>query len=146
MTRRPPPPDALPSFRLDGQVALITGASRGIGRGLVDALAAAGATVAAGVRSDAALDDLAATGSAVVPYHLDVTVCSRSYRTTSRPSSTPSAASRIRCSHSPSTTEPGTRTIERGTRAELIQRITLAVSLARDLHLRWSAHRWDLIN
>ena len=40
-----------PSFDLDGQVALVTGAGRGIGRDLVLALAAAGGRVVAGVRS-----------------------------------------------------------------------------------------------
>jgi 3-oxoacyl-[acyl-carrier protein] reductase len=34
-----------PAFRLDGQVALVTGASRGIGRAILTTLAAAGATV-----------------------------------------------------------------------------------------------------
>jgi NAD(P)-dependent dehydrogenase (short-subunit alcohol dehydrogenase family) len=40
-----------PSFDLEGQVALVTGAGRGIGHDLVLALTAAGARVAAGVRS-----------------------------------------------------------------------------------------------
>jgi NAD(P)-dependent dehydrogenase (short-subunit alcohol dehydrogenase family) len=44
-----------PSFDLDGQVALVTGASRGIGRDLVFALAHAGANVVAAGRS---LDDV----------------------------------------------------------------------------------------
>jgi len=40
-----------PSFDIGGQVALVTGASRGIGHDLVLALAAAGARVAAGARA-----------------------------------------------------------------------------------------------
>jgi NAD(P)-dependent dehydrogenase (short-subunit alcohol dehydrogenase family) len=46
-------------FELDGQVALVTGASRGIGRDLALALRDAGATVVAGVRhsEDAPVDD-----------------------------------------------------------------------------------------
>jgi NAD(P)-dependent dehydrogenase (short-subunit alcohol dehydrogenase family) len=41
-----------PNFRLSGQVALVTGASRGIGRDLALSLASAGATVLAGVRAE----------------------------------------------------------------------------------------------
>lgn len=65
--------DALPNFRLDGRVAFVSGASRGIGRGLVDALVAVGATVAAGVRDDAAYEELTNSGPTVHPYRLDVT-------------------------------------------------------------------------
>ena len=43
--------DHLPSFSLADRVVLVTGASRGIGRGIVDACAAAGATVAVTSRS-----------------------------------------------------------------------------------------------
>lgn len=53
--------DHLPSFDLTGDVVLITGASRGIGAGLVDALVAAGATVAVSARN---LDDARAIADA----------------------------------------------------------------------------------
>ena len=49
-----------PDFRLDGKVALVTGASKGISRSLSIALAGAGATVAAAARDERALADLAA--------------------------------------------------------------------------------------
>ena len=48
-------------FRLDGQVALITGASRGIGAATASALAAAGATVFLSGRDAATLEQAAAT-------------------------------------------------------------------------------------
>ena len=41
---------ALPSFALEGQVALVTGAGRGLGRAIALALAEAGAEVALGLR------------------------------------------------------------------------------------------------
>ncbi len=49
-----------PSFSLTGQVALVTGASRGIGRGLALALAGAGARVAVTARDTAGLASLVA--------------------------------------------------------------------------------------
>lgn len=64
-------------FGLDGQVAIVTGASRGIGHDLVIALADAGATVAAGARSvtDVAdlVDEVRSRGGHAVALELDVT-------------------------------------------------------------------------
>jgi NAD(P)-dependent dehydrogenase (short-subunit alcohol dehydrogenase family) len=48
-----------PSFRLDGQTALVTGAARGLGRAISLALAHAGADVALGLRDPASGADLA---------------------------------------------------------------------------------------
>ena len=48
-----------PDFRLDGQVALVTGASKGIGFGLSKALAQAGADLAIAARSQPQLEVLA---------------------------------------------------------------------------------------
>ena len=49
-----------PSFRLDGQTALVTGAARGLGRAISLALADAGADVALGLRVGTDAEDLAA--------------------------------------------------------------------------------------
>ena len=68
---------ALPSFDLSDQVALVTGASSGIGRHLALLLAAAGAKVAlAARRSDLlteAMREIEAEGGIAVPIVLDVT-------------------------------------------------------------------------
>lgn len=65
-----------PDFRLDGQVALVTGASRGIGHDLAIALAHAGASVAVAARDRQAVEqlsaDLEAEGLAAMPVVLDV--------------------------------------------------------------------------
>lgn len=65
-----------PSFRLDGRVAMVTGASRGIGHDLAVALAGAGAAVAVAARSVDLLDELtaeiAAAGGAAFAAEMDL--------------------------------------------------------------------------
>ncbi len=68
---------AQPTFSLEGQVALVTGASRGIGHDLVLALAGAGATVVAAARQvddvTALVAEVRATGGSASAVGLDVT-------------------------------------------------------------------------
>lgn len=65
-----------PDFSLTGQVALITGASRGIGYDLAKAMAHSGAKVVVGARDTTSLDTLAreirASGGDVLPVALDM--------------------------------------------------------------------------
>jgi len=65
-----------PNFRLDDQVAVVTGASKGIGHGLAKALANAGAKVALAARDMDLLNQLAeeirAEGGEAFPVALDV--------------------------------------------------------------------------
>jgi NAD(P)-dependent dehydrogenase (short-subunit alcohol dehydrogenase family) len=66
-----------PSFSLEGRVALVTGAARGIGNAIAQALAHAGASLALGLRDVRAGGALAAaiekTGRGVLPLQMDVT-------------------------------------------------------------------------
>ncbi len=65
------------AFRLDGKIALVTGAGRGIGRAVALALAAAGAELVLVSRTPSELDDvareIAADGGKARPLPLDVT-------------------------------------------------------------------------
>jgi len=65
-----------PDFRLDGQVALVTGASKGIGWDLAKAMAHAGASVAVAARDQESLerlaDEIRSDGGAALAVELDV--------------------------------------------------------------------------
>ena len=69
--------EPVPSFRLDGQVALVTGAARGIGRASALALASAGADVALGLhdrsRSGDLVAEIDALGRRALPLQMDMT-------------------------------------------------------------------------
>jgi NAD(P)-dependent dehydrogenase (short-subunit alcohol dehydrogenase family) len=66
-----------PNFRIDGQVALVTGAARGLGRATALALAHAGADLALGLRDETTGGDLAeeiqGLGRRVLRLQMDVT-------------------------------------------------------------------------
>lgn len=68
----------LDDFRLDGRVAIVTGAGQGIGRGIAIGLAEAGADVVIGARTAADLEEVVArvreTGREAVPVVTDVLV------------------------------------------------------------------------
>src|SRR6516165_3083694 len=69
-------PPASDRFRLDGRIALVTGASRGLGRAMATALAAAGADVAVHgreQRAESTAQDVAALGRRAVCVTADLT-------------------------------------------------------------------------
>lgn len=67
---------SLPSFRLDGQTALVTASARGLGRAIALALAEAGANVALGLRDvtkdGGVADEIRALGREVLPLQMDM--------------------------------------------------------------------------
>src|SRR5689334_476967 len=76
MTTLPRSDAVLPRFDVTDQVALVTGAARGLGRSIALALAAAGADVALGLRdvdADAGLaQEIGKLGRRALPLQLDV--------------------------------------------------------------------------
>lgn len=74
----------LEKFRLDGYVALVTGASRGLGQGMAVALGAAGANVALVARSQSSLEETAKTiesgGSKALVLQADISKISEAKR------------------------------------------------------------------
>jgi NAD(P)-dependent dehydrogenase (short-subunit alcohol dehydrogenase family) len=69
--------DQFPRFDLEGQIALVTGAARGLGNAIALALAHAGADVALGLRDGTTGGDLvrqiAAMGRRALPLQMDIT-------------------------------------------------------------------------
>ncbi|TYB59826.1 glucose 1-dehydrogenase [Nonomuraea sp. PA05] len=67
-----------PDYRVDGKIALVTGAARGLGRAISLALANAGADLALGLRdvtADGGLpEEIERTGRAALPLQMDMTV------------------------------------------------------------------------
>lgn len=76
--------DGFPQFELTGQVALVTGAARGLGRAISLALAHAGADVALGLRDAQTGGDLAAEiramGRKALPLQMDMTSTDQVFR------------------------------------------------------------------
>src|SRR5581483_1261727 len=66
----------LPSFNLEGQVALVTASARGLGRAIALALAEAGASVALGLRDKSqdsgAVAEVQALGRPVLPLQMNM--------------------------------------------------------------------------
>jgi NAD(P)-dependent dehydrogenase (short-subunit alcohol dehydrogenase family) len=75
--------DTLPSFALDGKVALVTGAARGLGRAIALALAHAGADIALGLRDKqqdgGVVAEIEAMGRRALTLQMDATRLEEAY-------------------------------------------------------------------
>ncbi|HOK20064.1 MAG TPA: SDR family NAD(P)-dependent oxidoreductase, partial [Thermosynergistes sp.] len=71
-------------FKLDGKVALVTGGARGLGRGIAQGLAEAGADIAVASRTveegKKAAEEMAALGRRTLAVQADVSKLSEVYR------------------------------------------------------------------
>ena len=95
----------LPNFTLPGRKALVTGASRGLGRAIALALADAGADIAVGLRDveqdEGVCAEIRAMGRRAIPLQMDVMDLPQSYAAIDRAIADPRSLGTLRALPSP---------------------------------------------